>query len=274
MSARFHEPKIQYFAKNEKGKDYVIGDIHGRYDLVYEALAKANFDFENDRLFCVGDLIDRGVYSYHVAEFLSKPFVHAVRGNHEDILLGLYETGVPPDDKIARIGEQIGLTWWLSIDEENKQNILAALRKLPLVIEVETVRGNVGLVHADIETYFTWPQFKEAVNNGEEDVIQEALWGRKRLGYGIQETIEGIGRVYVGHTVQDKVKKLGNVVAVDTGAVFHQHLTMANLLVQTQVIFDAPYTNENVQILHPLDIDLHPFGQYSDSSSIPKKKIK
>lgn len=233
MSANFYAAKIQYFSINKKGKDYVIGDVHGRYDLVYEALAKANFDEKNDRLFCVGDLIDRGVYSYHVAEFLSKPFVYAVRGNHEDILLSLYESGTPPEDKIVRIGEQIGLTWWLTIDEKNRQSILTALRKLPLVIEIETVRGNVGLVHADIETNLSWPQFKEAVNNGEEDVIQEALWGRKRLSYDIEKTIQGIGRVYVGHTVQNKVRKLGNVVAVDTGAVFHQHLTMANLVIQT-----------------------------------------
>jgi len=262
MAAKFYTHKIQYFSINQNGKDYVIGDIHGRYDLVYEALAKANFNEHTDRLFCVGDLIDRGIYSDHVAEFLSKPYVHAVRGNHEDILLNLYQYGNPSEDRIAYIGQQIGLTWWLHIDETTRQSILTALRKLPLVIEIETIRGTVGLVHADIDTHLTWQQFIDAVENENHDVIQEALWGRKRLSNNINKVIPGIGRVYVGHTVQDKIKQLGNVVAIDTGAVFNRHLTMANIIAQTQVICNAPTPNPNdkIQILQPLGIDLEPFG--------------
>jgi serine/threonine protein phosphatase 1 len=261
MSAKFYTHKIQYFSVNQNGKDYVIGDVHGRYDLVYEALAKANFDETKDRLFCVGDLIDRGVYSDHVAEFLSKPYIHAVRGNHEDILLSLYENGTPSEDKIAYIGQQIGLTWWLYTDEDDRQDILEALRRLPLVIEIETVRGTVGLVHADIDSHLNWNQFKDAVENDEEHVIQEALWGRRRLSNNNREGIPGVGRVYVGHTVQDKIKQYGNVVAIDTGAVFNKHLTMVNILAQTQVISNAPYptSSENVQILQPVGISNEPF---------------
>jgi serine/threonine protein phosphatase 1 len=262
MAAKFYTHKIQYFSINQNGKDYVIGDIHGRYDLVYEALAKANFNSKTDRLFCVGDLIDRGVYSDHVAEFLSKPYIHAVRGNHEDILLSLYQNGIPSEERIAYVGKQIGLTWWLHIDEQTRQSILAALRKLPLVIEIETVRGTVGLVHADIDTDLTWQQFIDAVEKEDHDVIQEALWGRRRLSNNINKIIPGIGRVYVGHTVQDKIKQLGNVVGIDTGAVFNRHLTMANIIAQTQVICNAPTPNpsDKVQILQPIGIDLEPFG--------------
>ncbi len=265
MSAKFYTHKVQYFSINQNGKDYVIGDIHGRYDLVYEALSKAKFNEHTDRLFCVGDLIDRGIYSDHVAEFLSKPFIHAVRGNHEDILLGLYEHGTPSEDRIAYIGQHTGLTWWLHTNESTRQAILNSLRKLPLVIEIETIRGTVGLVHGDIDTHLNWQQFIDAVENEEPDVIQEALWGRKRLSNNINKVIPGIGRVYVGHTVQDKIKQLGNVVAIDTGAVFNRHLTMANIIAQTQVICNAPTPNphDKVQILQPLGIDLEPFGTNS-----------
>jgi serine/threonine protein phosphatase 1 len=271
MSAKFYTHRIQYFAVNQNGKDYVIGDVHGRYDLVYEALSKAKFDERKDRLFCVGDLIDRGVYSDHVAEFLSKPFIHAVRGNHEDILLSLYEHGEPSEERLAYIGQQIGLTWWLYTNDSNRKAILHALKKLPLVIEIETVRGTVGLVHADIDTDLSWDQFKDAVENDEDHVIQEALWGRRRLNNNINERIPGIGRVYVGHTVQEKIKQYGNVVAIDTGAVFNKHLTMANIIAQTQVISNAPYPTEKIQILQPLGVDFEPFGK-TNYSLLPKNK--
>lgn len=34
---------------------YVVGDIHGCYDLLIEELTKHNFDYENDLCISVGD---------------------------------------------------------------------------------------------------------------------------------------------------------------------------------------------------------------------------
>lgn len=239
MSSKFYVEKIQSFKENTVGVDYVIGDVHGRYDLVYQALAMARFNEETDRLFCVGDLIDRGEYSSHVAEFLKKPFVYAVRGNHEDILLSLYEDEIPTEGTLAYYGERVGLSWWLDVPHEQRMEILEALKQLPLVIEVGSHRGKIGLIHADVEEGLTWDEFKDKINNNEEHIIQETLWGRKRLGDNNQDYIQGIGRIYVGHTVQDNVKKLGNVVAIDTGAVFNQHLTMVSIAVSTQILNKA-----------------------------------
>jgi serine/threonine protein phosphatase 1 len=263
MTAPFFAPKIKYFELNTKGRDYVIGDVHGRYDLVYEALKMANFKEDVDRLFCVGDLIDRGEFSDHVLEFLSLPCVHAIRGNHEDILLGLYNSGEPSEERIAYIGEAIGLTWWLEVPIERRIQILRSLAQLPLVAEIETLRGTVGLIHGDLDPKLSWQEFKQEVENGNDDVIHEALWGRTRLGENIEEHVEGIGRIYVGHTVQESVRKLANVVAIDTGAVFNQHLTMAQLPVMTQVINDTQAPIGNVQVLYALEGDTTPFGRYS-----------
>lgn len=59
MAAKINK-KIETFGVNTIGIDYVLGDIHGRFDLVYENLNNVGFNVETDRLFCVGDLIDRG----------------------------------------------------------------------------------------------------------------------------------------------------------------------------------------------------------------------
>lgn len=265
MSAPFYTEPVKYFDLNLSGNDYVVGDIHGRYDLVYQALSKVNFNEKTDRLFCVGDLIDRGPYSEHVLDFLQLPFVYAIRGNHEDILLELYQEVVPSDQKIAYYGNQIGLNWWLNVATEKRLKIIEALRQLPLVMQIETYRGSVGLVHADIDENLTWEEFKNAINNGEDHVIQEALWGRKRLTHNIEKAVEGIDRIYVGHTVQDYVKKLANVVAIDTGAVFNRHLTIAELPVTTQLIVKQNEETDNVHVLKNINKDFPAFGIYTSS---------
>ena len=45
MSAKLKN-KIITFNKNEFGTDYVLGDIHGCFDLVYESLKNVNFTEE------------------------------------------------------------------------------------------------------------------------------------------------------------------------------------------------------------------------------------
>lgn len=273
MSAPFYFDRISYIDINKVGNDYVIGDIHGRYDLVYEALKEVNFDENKDRLFCVGDLIDRGKLSYQVLDFLKKPFVYAIRGNHEDILLELYSdiNNPPTEEKLAYVGKQVGLDWWLSVNLKDRQMIIEALRKLPLVIEINTVRGNVGLIHADINENLSWNEFKQCVEDNVSHVIEESLWGRKRLSHHIEKQVEGIGRIYVGHTVQNNILKLANVVAIDTGAVFNQHLTISPMIACTQMIIDAKSPKHT---LHPINGHIHVIEKSNDITPIIPFSVK
>ena len=87
--------KVLKFKRYELGRDFVVGDIHGAYDLVLQAMNEARFNPNTDRLFAVGDLIDRGLGSRRCLKFLAQPYVYAVRGNHEDMLLDLYAEGYP-----------------------------------------------------------------------------------------------------------------------------------------------------------------------------------
>ena len=78
-------PDIQFLPGNTTGHDYIIGDIHGCSELLSQAL---NLLGPNDRLFIVGDLIDRGPDSLGVLRIVQNdPRVHVVRGNHEDVFL-------------------------------------------------------------------------------------------------------------------------------------------------------------------------------------------
>ena len=68
---------------NTKGEDYIVSDIHGMYYKLLNKLDSFGFDFSKDRLFSVGDIIDRGPDSLKCVELLNEPWFFTVRGNHE-----------------------------------------------------------------------------------------------------------------------------------------------------------------------------------------------
>ena len=78
---------VKVWNKEIKGKLYAVGDIHGCYNLLMSRLKEIGFDFENDLLIAVGDLVDRGTQNIECIELLSKPWFTSVRGNHEDLCI-------------------------------------------------------------------------------------------------------------------------------------------------------------------------------------------
>jgi serine/threonine protein phosphatase 1 len=229
MTAFCQNPYL-FVKKNEQGRDFVVGDIHGCYDLVLKALKTVGFDYSKDRLFCVGDLIDRGPDSYRALRFLSHDWVYSIRGNHEDMLLELYQdTDTPPDALIQYvINYGNGLEWWLDIPQEQRIQFIHLFKKMPIAIELETDRGQVGMVHAEIPYGMNWQNFIESIQRQDEHVIQTALWGRQRIRKKDQLGVEGIARVYVGHTPVEYVQQLKNVFYLDTGAVYGVTKDMPN----------------------------------------------
>ena len=77
-------------------KLFVVSDVHGHCTLLKEALAKAGFDKDNENhlLICCGDYFDRGDENMEVLRFFERiPRKVLLRGNHEDLLLKLLQTG-------------------------------------------------------------------------------------------------------------------------------------------------------------------------------------
>lgn len=77
-------------------KLFVVSDVHGHYTLLKEALEKAGFDKDNEDhlLICCGDYFDRGNENVEVLRFFERLQRKVLlRGNHEDLLLKLLQTG-------------------------------------------------------------------------------------------------------------------------------------------------------------------------------------
>lgn len=263
---------VQRFEENRDGRDFAIGDIHGSYDIVFRAMDKARFDPARDRLFSVGDLIDRGSASERAAEFLELPFVHACKGNHESMLLGIYRHGEPSERELVYKVSQNNQQWWLNVTPEQQQRLLAALSALPIVMEVQTARGPVGLVHADIPPRMDWATFVASVEADNPSTLLTALWGRDRIDAESHAGVKGIGRVFVGHTPRyGGLRRYGNVIAIDTGAVYAElgyqrdtRLTMVNLLCKTRVI-DEKTEPTLIDIRDTPSTSTRPFEQYAAS---------
>ncbi len=237
MTARFDVP-VTRVTRNGKGRDFVVGDVHGCFDLVLRAMDKVRFDQSGDRILSVGDLIDRGPGSARCVRFLSHDWVVAVCGNHEATLLEAYQDGDPHPAVLDYLTPRNGFGWWVDTPDTVRQDVLDAVRRLPVAVEVATDRGSVGLVHADVPGGMAWPTFLSALESGDERVTHVALWGRDRLHRHDLSGVEGVGRLFVGHTPLARMTRIGNVFAVDTGAVFgllgdQGALTFADVVSQT-----------------------------------------
>src|SRR5690606_9063458 len=112
------------------------------------------FDPNTDTLICVGDLIDRGENSQEAILFLENPFVFAVRGNHEQMLLDAQESFRHASDFYHNGGQ-----WWHQVSENTKEYILQLAESMPYAIELDTEDGPIGIVHADIPLKMNWPTF-------------------------------------------------------------------------------------------------------------------
>ncbi len=152
---------VQRFERNTAGRDFCVGDVHGCFDLLEALLAQAGFDKAVDRLFSVGDLVDRGPGSDLVQEWLSQPWFHAVRGNHEQMVVDTYKHGGDDWLHVANGG-----AWLLGLPETEQRGYAELFDDLPLAIEVETAAGAVGIVHAECQAK-SWQAFCAGVGAGE-----------------------------------------------------------------------------------------------------------
>jgi serine/threonine protein phosphatase 1 len=194
------------YKQNSIGNDYVVGDIHGCFSKLQQCLDELGFNPDTDRLFSVGDLVDRGPESELSLDWLAKPYFHAIRGNHEQMAIdaakGMY------DPYTYRLN---GGAWFLDLTQPERLLFSDAFSALPLWIEVQTSGGCIGLVHGDVPA--DWNNITNANEN-------ELLWGRSKIKNKSAPDVANITHVYSGHTPLKEVVVLGNHSFIDTGACF------------------------------------------------------
>ncbi|WP_250460308.1 metallophosphoesterase [Microbulbifer litoralis] len=130
---------------NPKGRDYVVGDVHGHFDQLNKQLQNLQFDESCDRLFCLGDLIDRGPDSEALVSLIDQQSYFSILGNHEAMMIAGFErsSAVP-------MHKANGGLWFYRLSEAEQRHCVEWARKLPWAIELDVGTRRVGLIHAGL----------------------------------------------------------------------------------------------------------------------------
>lgn len=199
---------------------WVVGDIHGCFNLLKRNMYRIDFDKEKDLLISVGDLIDRGDQNVECLDLINEKWFRAVRGNHEQMAIDALFNGGDVNNWLYNGGNWFFLQ---NYDEEIlSRACLAKAEKLPFIIEVNTDGKKTVIAHADYpsDEY----EFGKPVDE------QYVIWSRDLIGDDNVREIKGADLFLFGHTPMIKgIEKRANQEYIDTGAVFGYGLTMRQI---------------------------------------------
>lgn len=236
MSATLVVPKHVHYNINNIGTDYIIGDIHGCYDELMHALDKLSFDFKNDRLFSVGDLIDRGPKSMECANLIYEDWIYPVIGNHEQMMISSII-----HNKLSehRCWINNGGLWHLSEDHQLLVDLSKQFQKLPYIISVGAGIDRFNIVHAELINNTDKKNrilvTDNMIDNWEfnEEDESDMTWGRTMYVYrassvfGMFQDAEDdtptyqsteLSPTYVGHSISvTKPSRVEQQIYLDTG---------------------------------------------------------
>ncbi|MCG6951092.1 MAG: symmetrical bis(5'-nucleosyl)-tetraphosphatase [Betaproteobacteria bacterium] len=123
---------------------FAIGDVQGCYDELRALLARAGFDATRDRLWFVGDLVNRGPKSLEVLRYVRDLGDRAVcvLGNHDLHLVCVFE-----GHEKARKGDTLDRV----LDAPDGRELIDWLRARPMM----HVEGDYAMVHAGLLPQWT-----------------------------------------------------------------------------------------------------------------------
>lgn len=216
-------PTILSLPENTKGRDFIIGDLHGCLALLKGKMKDVGFNKDIDRLFSVGDLIDRGPNSVGCLELLYEPWFFAVRGNHEMMysnwLNQAHSYYASPNDFIRNGGD-----WAYSVDHQMREEYDFLIReKMPFIFDVGAEDG-FYVAHAFYDA--------DTINMSEEGFVwnRDVFKGLPKHRFNLEafkalpplslvKLTEVTDKItYVGHNTIKHKLFLDNHLFMDTGA--------------------------------------------------------
>ena len=201
------------FVLNEVGRDFVVGDVHGCFRTLERALSAITFDPSLDRLFGVGDLVNRGPHSEEALGWLEQRFDAVVLGNHDRSVLSWLKAkrGTPP------LAESV---WLLGLSSRQHRRWRAVFESMPLAITIETAYGPVGVVHAEAP-HRSWVESLRLLETASPSIVDDVV-----LGFASPEAsrrhrscaVTGLRALVLGHQPVEHVECVANRWNIDTGA--------------------------------------------------------
>ncbi|WP_179400634.1 metallophosphoesterase [Burkholderia guangdongensis] len=195
---------------NALGRDFVVGDLHGCVEPLRALLHDVRFDPARDRLFSVGDLVDRGPASEAALDLLDRPWCFVVRGNHEDVLCAVAHGQLPAD-----AWRRIGGDWGADLPLARLREIAVRVDALPLVRVIGEGSTRFNVLHAE----FFGADAELDAGDYSAPVRDRLIWGRD-LVQGLADPARqaGLSPTCCGHTPVRMPARIGAQWFIDTGA--------------------------------------------------------
>ena len=223
---------LERLAPNAGGRDFVVGDLHGQWSSLMQALAGVSFDPQHDRLFSVGDLVDRGPDPMACLRMLRKPWFKAVLGNHERLLLA--HLGYPETWLHHFHAYRYSRPWVRLLSAADREELIEDLAPrvagLPLALRVGDGGDAFYVLHAErpgnphpwsdrqMDKVLAVPRHALPWK-----LINHLTWARQRLRRASAEVVEynpvdPVSITYVGHTIVPQIQRVQQHVYLDRGA--------------------------------------------------------
>ena len=248
----FECPPVLSLGRNDRGRDLVVGDVHGQRETFERLLEKVGYaPADGDRLLLLGDLIDRGPDSQGMLQWLGREGVFCIRGNHEQFML----------DALGGHGEMESLwmghnggQWAAALDDHQREEWHAALRTLPIALEVEAEHGVFVLVHAEVPIETPWWALKAWLEEGDRCATIRALWARERFLNKPERDrgVPDVWRTFHGHVPLKRPMRVGNMRWIDVGAAYPDRHPGAAIAC---VAIDPDGTEHEPVLVKVLDVD-------------------
>lgn len=194
----------------------VIGDVHGCYHTLKELVQNIKDKYPGIPLYCVGDLVDRGKFSYESVEFVLNEQIRFTPGNHDFMFYYFIKDST----------NEIGRAWLYNGYESTINSYhdrytqmtehLEYISRAPLFINLK----DCFISHAGISKVYKSNFEKEF--NGDINAMDDLINREKNSEHGIlwtRDELLNIGKLQiVGHTRQRDVyyNKKNNSAYIDT----------------------------------------------------------
>ena len=214
---------------------YVISDIHGMYDQYIQLLDKINFN-ENDCLYVVGDVCDRGKHSIKVLQdMMYRDNVYPIVGNHDYMALVMLKklSKEITEESISDFEDSENLemmrSWledggattlheFIQLDQDDRESILDYLEEFSLYEYIKVNQRQFVLVHAGLSNFAISRDLNDY--SLDEMIFERADYSKKYYDNCYLVTGHTPTQLIKEHENKGYTYKKNNHIAIDCGCVY------------------------------------------------------
>lgn len=231
------------------GRNLIVGDIHSQYGLLMEVLSSAAFNPDEDVLYSVGDIADRGPETVRLIQFLSSlPSYRPVIGNHDLWLRDYLVSGLCPSIWMDSNGGQRTVKDFIRSFVSDKEKVMMGewLSHAPYV----RIEEHYIVMHGGVPPLWTLRELEKIASlppstigyAGIEDPDNSPIWNRTYLQSAmafengadpavLQSPLQTDKKIFIGHTPLNTPfhSERYHLTAIDTGAGHGRKLTLMDM---------------------------------------------